>query len=154
MNNFISFHFFENKQNEDGIFNNKSSRVHLEKGLCINEANFEFSTAVLISFGYRRHKALGQQGFPGHCGHKWQCCPASPEGFYFTAMWLGSKMFLKCFHLTWGFPLELHFLPFIIMKQNSVDWAIGLSPNFLPTHLLISIFFSWFTQAYRLVHMW
>lgn len=91
-------------------------------------------------------QGFGTAGFPvtlcriDHCGHKWQCCPAIPELFYFTAVWLGRK-FLKCFHLKWGFPLELSCLPFIIMKQNSVDCAMGLSPNFLLNHLLVSIFF-------------
>lgn len=91
-------------------------------------------------------QGLGAAGFPvtlcriDHCGHKWQCRPEIPELFYFTAVWLGRK-FLKCFHLKWGFPLELSCLPFIIMKQNSVDCAMGLSPNFLLNHLLVSIFF-------------
>lgn len=91
-------------------------------------------------------QGLGAAGFPvtlyrtDHCGHTWQGHPAIPELFYFTAVWLGRK-FLKCFHLKWGFPLELSCLPFIIMKQNSVDCAMGLSPNFLLNHLLVSIFF-------------
>lgn len=94
---------------------------------------------ILICFGYRWHKALGWQGSPSyhsinHHEHKWQRCPVIPQLSYFTVMWFGSKKLLKCFHLTMGFPFGVKLSPFIMMKQNSVDRALALSPNFLLNH--------------------
>ena len=107
------------------------------------------------SLWLQRTQALGQQGLPGAlCGVSrvvptGQYCPEIPELSCFTALWLGRKKLLKRFHLTWGFPSELSRPPFIIMKQHSVDWAKGLSPNFLLNHHLVSAFFFFFSLGFQ-----
>lgn len=73
-----------------------------------------------------------------HTRHQRHCChPVIPQLFYFTAC---KAWRLKCFRLTWGFPLELTCLPSVMTKQNSVDWARSLLSDYLCNQLLVPIF--------------